>query len=161
MQKIFQAFGRFSGLRINFSKSEILLLTKVARGDWVSHIPLKLSGASIKYLGVNIGWEPSLLYSLNFLPLIDKIVKELEMWKNLPISLSGRAYLFKMVSFACLLYLLRTVPLQLQQKHVTRLTEALKKFLWQGKRPRINMQNLFLSKGEGGIGLPNIRNYKI
>lgn len=59
VQRVFHEFGRFSGLKINFAKSKIFILTKAARGDWITHTPIKVAGASIKYLGINIGKEPS------------------------------------------------------------------------------------------------------
>lgn len=148
VQNIFKIYGRFAGLKIYFNKSEVLLLIKTAQGDWLSRTPLKQVGVSIKYLEVNIGKEPASLYTLNYPPLIDRIIKKLEMWANLPLSLMGRAHLFKMVSFSRL-QTLQTLPIMLQHKHVNGLNEALKKYLWKGKRHRINMQKLYLPKGRG------------
>lgn len=113
------------------------------------------------YLGIKIGKTPSSLYNLNFTPVISRIINELETWMDLPISLFGRCQLFKMVSFARLLYPLQTIPLLLRHKEVQSLQRTLSKFLWQGRRPRISVHKLFLPRSEGGANLPNIRVYNL
>ncbi|PIO40484.1 hypothetical protein AB205_0190240 [Aquarana catesbeiana] len=115
----------------------------------------------ITYLGIQIGREPSSLYLLNYPPLIIKIVKELEAWGALPLSLFGRYHLFKMVSFACLLYPMQTIPLLLRHSDVQKIQKALTAFIWSRKKPRIALQKLCLPKSEGGAGLPNMRFYNL
>lgn len=112
-----------------------------------------------QYLGLRIVRTPQSLYSLNYTPLITKIVKDLETWKNLPISLLGRAHLFKMNSFAKLLFPLQTLPLQLQTSDIRKLNIALTHFLWQRKRAKIALSKLWLPKSEGGLNLSNIKIY--
>lgn len=48
---------------------------------------------------------------------------------KLPLSLFGRAHLFKMVSFARLLYPLQTIPLLMKHAHVAKINAALQRFL--------------------------------
>lgn len=64
-------------------------------------------------------------YTLNFAPIIDKITKELNAWKDLPLLLFGRAYLYKMLSFPKLLYPLQTILLLLRSNDVKRLNKTL------------------------------------
>lgn len=53
----------------------------------------KVAQTSIKYLGFHIGKHTASMYSLNYPPLINRIVGELEAWQNLPLSLNGRCHL--------------------------------------------------------------------
>lgn len=80
---------------------------------------------------------------------------------DLPLSLFGRAYLLKMVSFARLLYPLHTLPLLLKHKDLIVLHKAMQLFLWQKKRLRIWMGKLFLPKEEEGLGLPKLKVYNL
>lgn len=147
---ILEDYGFFSGLKINYSKSEILPLTNKRGRQWQVRSPFKVAHNSIKYLDINIGQTFQTLYNLNYTPLINKIVKELGPWTDLPISLFGRAHLFKLTSFAKLLYPLERLPLQLKTIDIKKVNIALTHFLWQGKRPKIALSKLWLPKPEGG-----------
>lgn len=108
-----------------------------------------------------MGKTPSSLYYLNYPTFIRKIVRELDIWKDLPLSLFGRSHLVKMISFSKLLYPLQTLPLLLRHSDINKLTKAIQIFIWQGKSTRIKLQKLYLDKHEGGLGPPNIRVYNI
>lgn len=54
---------------------------------------------------------------------------------------------------------MQMIPLLLKRHDVKDLNKAITKFLWQAKKPRINMNRLCLPKAEGGMNLPNIRHY--
>lgn len=112
-------------------------------------------------MGIKIGKEPSSLYSLNYPPLIPKIVGELEVWLNLPLLLFGRCALFKMVSFARLLYPLQTLLLLLKHRDIQILNKAVTIFLWKKGKPRVALTKLFLPRTEGGTNLRNIRVYNL
>lgn len=161
LKQLFSDFRLCSGFRINFDKSEILPLHPHLSSKWKHLSPLAIANQHITYLGIKIGREPSSLYSLNYPPLITKIVKELEAWGSLPLSLFGRCHLFKMVSFARLLYPMQTIPLLIKHSDIQKLQKALTAFIWSRKKPRIALQKLCLPKGEGGAGLPNMRFYNL
>lgn len=91
----------------------------------------------------------------------DKIIRELETWKDLPLSLFGRANLFKIASFSKLLYPLQTIPLVITRHDISRLYKVLSNFLWRSKRPRLALHKLWLPRGEVGLNLPNIKIYNL
>lgn len=161
LQELFAAFQLSSGFRINLDKSEILPLHPRLSTKWKHLSPFTVTTRYITYLGIHIGREPSSLYVLNYPPLITKIVQELEAWAALPLSLFGRCHLFKMVSFARLLYPMQTIPLLLKHSDVQKIHKALTTFIWSRKKPRIALQKLCLPKSEGGAGLPNLRFYNL
>lgn len=83
------------------------------------------------------------------------------MLEGLPLSLFERIHLIKITSFARLLYPLQTLPLLLRLKDVKALNLGIMKFIWQGKRPRMVLANLWLPKGDVGTELPNVRVYNV
>lgn len=106
-------FKTIAGLKINYSKCEILPLRTSGCRMWTTDALFTIARNKIKYLGISIGKRSETLYNLNFTPLIDRMNKELEMWEPLPLSLLGRMHLFRMASFSKLLYPLQTIPLLL------------------------------------------------
>lgn len=161
IKKVFDEFRLCSGLRINYSKSEILPIGTHSVPPWAQTSVFPVAKSHITYLGIKIGKLPSSIYHLNYPPLLSKISQELNAWMDLPLSLLGRCHLIKMVSFARLLYPLQTIPLLLLHKDVSLLNSSLSKFLWRNKRPRIALKKLYLPRREGGISLPHIRMYNI
>lgn len=161
IQEIFARFWKCSGLRINFNKSDILPLFHARLPPWAEGSIFLVAKTHITYLGAKIGKSPSLLYHLNFPPVLNRISAELETWHKLPLSFFEKCNLFKMVSFPKLLYLLQTIPLLLKHLDLQKLQKALNTFIWQGHRPWIAIQKLYLPKHEGGVNLPNIRLYNL
>lgn len=161
IKNVFDEFRLCSGLRINYTKSEILPIGSHSAPKWTHQSIFPVAKSHITYLGIKIGKLPSSLYHLNYPPLVSKITQELNTWMDLPLSLLGRCHLIKMVSFARLLYPMQTIPLLLHHKDVISLNNAISKFLWQNKRPRIALKKLYLPRREGGISLPHIRMYNL
>lgn len=128
IQKNLQEFGTLSGFKVNYNKSKILQINNPTKALGPKNIFLKAND-HIKYIGIKIGKTPSSIFNLNFPPLIDKIARDLTQWKNLPLSLFGRAHLFKMNCFAKLLYPLQLIPILINNKDVQRLNKVLTYFL--------------------------------
>jgi hypothetical protein len=82
-----------AGLKINFNKSEIVMLN--------DHDNLAISYAEIfncqigyfpiKYLGVPV--SPRRLHVIDWLPLLEKNAKRLDIWKGSSMSIAGRSTL--------------------------------------------------------------------
>lgn len=161
IQDIFTSFPACSGLRINFSKSEILPLYHPRFPPWANASPFTVTKQHITYLGEKIDKVPLSLYHLHFSLVFTKIIGELETWMGLPLLLLSRCHLFKMISFARLLYPLQTIPLLLRHIQVQRIHKALSNFLWHKRRPQISLLKLYLPRREGGANLPNLRLYNL
>lgn len=133
LKKTLEEFGSLSGIKINFEKSEILPLNSNRNSNkWQQLIKFPIAPTHIKYLGILIGKSPSSIYNLNFPPTFDKIRKDLQGWRNLPLSLCGRANLYRMNSFAKILYPLQTIPVMIPTKDIDKLNKSLRVFLWRG-----------------------------
>lgn len=66
LRELFSTFCKCTGLRINFDKSEILVLNPRVAGFWFGSSVLLVASHHITYLGVKIARDPSSLYSLNY-----------------------------------------------------------------------------------------------
>jgi hypothetical protein len=86
-------YEMMAGLQINFNKSEVVMIN--------DHDNLTLSYAEIfncqieyfpiKYLGVPV--SPSRLHVIDWLPLLEKNAKRLDVWKGSSMSIAGRSTL--------------------------------------------------------------------
>lgn len=75
----------FAGMKMNFNKSEILALTPKALQRPPSTTQFAIARDHIKCLGIKIERLPFLLYNLNYPSLIAKIIKQLDLWTDLPL----------------------------------------------------------------------------
>jgi hypothetical protein len=77
-----------AGLKINFLKS----VTINDEGNWAARYAeifnYQMGSFPIKYLGVPV--SPSRLHVADWLPLIEKINKKLDVWKGGSMSIAGR-----------------------------------------------------------------------
>lgn len=144
VKQALEEFRNMTGLRVNYFKSEVLPMQEAKPRLWFDTSPFSIAPDHLKYLGVLIGKTPASTYTLNYPPLIAKIVGELEAWKDLPLSLLGRVHLFKMSSFPKLLYPMQTLMLLLKLANITKLNRALGNFLWRSKCTRIALHKLWL-----------------
>lgn len=71
------SFRLCSGLKINASKSELLVLSRDPDHptDLFSDLPVTIAAKAIKYLGITIGKRPESINDLNYPTLIHKIKK--------------------------------------------------------------------------------------
>lgn len=81
------------GLKINYNKTEILMIND--EKNW-GQLYAKMSNCQVgvfrvKYLGVPI--SPSKLHLINWLPLIEKCSKILDVWKGGSMTMAGRTTL--------------------------------------------------------------------
>ena len=82
-----------SGLKINFSKSEVILING-DEGKSLQYAELfncQVGSFPIRYLGVPVG--PGRLHVKDWSPLIDKNDKKLYVWKGSSLSIAGRTTL--------------------------------------------------------------------
>ncbi|KAJ1162138.1 hypothetical protein NDU88_002614, partial [Pleurodeles waltl] len=97
-------FGNFSGVTINWSKSMILPLTSsVERFD--SQYPLVWAEGPVRYLGIHLCCDKDALCLANYGAALTWLEEKVEVWSTLPLSLTGRIAIAKMVVLPKFLYL--------------------------------------------------------
>lgn len=112
-----------------------------------------------KYLGLYITKDLKLFYTANLQPPLQWLRHDVEHWKALPLSLLGRAALFKMMLLPRFLYILYNAPDMVPAAYFKAVENAQRALVWGNSPPRIAISNLVQSWYDGGIGLPNIKKY--
>lgn len=107
-----EQFGTFSGLKINWEKSQILPLDSFPPPEAQAHLPLQRVSL-IKYLGVHVSRIPAEYICLNVEPLFTLITSKIQTWARLLLGVWGRINLIKMVLLPKLLYNLWHTPVYL------------------------------------------------
>lgn len=118
--------------------------------NWESH--------ELKYLGVTLTKDLTKLFQINYKPLSLKIKEDLDRWSLIPfLSLTSRVNTIKMSVLPKLLYLFRTLPVEVPDSQFEEWDKQISRFIWQGKRPRIRYNTMQIKKEEGdGPALPEI-----
>lgn len=154
---IFEIFGGYSGYSINWSKS-ILYVLRGPPPDLPAGCPVQITTEGFKYLGIYIAADAHSRFRQNLLPPLHRLKKDTERWRALPLSLLGRATLFKMMSLPRFLYVLQNSADLVPTSYFKQIETLQRTLLWEG-RPRIALAKLHLSWYDGGIGLPDLKKY--
>lgn len=156
---ILNDFGRFSGYKLNLSKSECFPVNNLALHIPDNTLPFRMSRTGFKYLGIQITRVFSDLYVKNFKPLLLKLESDLKRWSVLYLSLVGRVNCIKMNVLPRFLYLFQCLPVFLSKSFFQSLNKLISSFLWAGKNPRIRRELLERPRDQGGLALPNMEKY--
>lgn len=92
--RMVEEFGNFSGLEINWEKSELLTIDPKDLITVQEMRQLVIVDA-LKYLGIVMTRDPNQYISKNLLPLLSKFKKKIGIWKRFPLSVAGRCRLIK------------------------------------------------------------------
>lgn len=93
---LLELFGKHSGYKINFSKSEAIPLNQHTFPSHLGDAPFVWKSQGIKYLGITIKSPISKIFELNGTSVLKKIKEDTKRWSALPLSLWGRAEVIKM-----------------------------------------------------------------
>ena len=156
---LFEEFGKLSGYKVNWDKTEIMPISNFDHILLMNHLNWKWSTKCIKYLGMLIPRNPEDTFNLNYLPLVNKISEELKRIGHLPISLVGRVNIVKMSVLPTFLYLFQNLPTIPPQSFFKKVQSLISSFIWNNKTPQICMSVLHLPYESGGLKLPNLYYY--
>lgn len=155
VKDILLEFGKYSGYKLNFHKSELLPINALAKALPQSLFPFKVTTEGFRYLGVVITRSFKDLFAKNFRPLVDNCKSDITRWSALPLSLIDCVNLIKMVILPKFLYLFQHIPIFMKKSFFCQLDQTISSFLWVNKPPRIKKAILQLPKKSGGLALPN------
>lgn len=155
--KDFATFKNMTNLQINFNKSKALniSLDKDVIHHYQSNFPFKWNMDLITYLGIQLPTHLSKLYSKNYIPILQCILKDLKSWSTGLFSWFGRSSIIKMNILPRILYILQTVPINWPLAFFKSIRKACSTFIWGNMKPRISFDRLTIPKFKGGIGLPD------
>ena len=148
----FDVFPKYSGLRLNESKTEICGIG-VKRGVDIALCGMKsvnLLTDSVKVLGVYFSYNEEISKEKNFINVINKIEKVLAVWRMRSLTLAGKVTVLKSLMFSKIVFVsfLSNVPKSI----VTSLIKLKNEFLWGGKPPKIKHTSMIGSYERGAKG---------
>ena len=157
-------FEQLSGMRINFHKSELILmnveLEAVHNLAYLFSCPV--GTLPIKYLGVPLHYEK--LSREDIQPLVDKMLKKMAGWRGRLLSYAGKLVLIKSCLASIPVYLLSFIKFP---KWAIRVIHShLGNFLWDDsptsrKFHLANWESVSMMKEYGGLGVPNLRDLNL
>ena len=147
-------FGKFSGYRINWTKSELMPVSLEDLSE-IERLPFKISLQTFTYLGIQVTKDFSSLFKANYPPLLAKLKNNIQFWRSLPLSLIGRINTIKMMFLPQILYLFQCLPVFLPKSFFKSLDSTVLPFIWDYKRHRIKKTHLCKPKQVGGLALPD------
>ena len=150
---IANCFQKFSGLKLNKDKSEIMWF-----GAWKNRnetvCDLSDPKQTINLLGTQIGHEKQLCYEKNFKSKSKKIENNLLQWKQRNLSLIGRILIAKSQGISNLVYIMSTQytdPKWLSEPH-----RCISKYIWNDRPPKVKHCTLIAEQDNGGLKAPDI-----
>ncbi|GKU90798.1 hypothetical protein SLEP1_g4749 [Rubroshorea leprosula] len=164
MKGILRAFELFSGLKINFNKSQLVGLGM--EDDWLNKMSwvmcCKKGALPIKYLGITVGGSCKRIAFWK--PLVEIFERKLATWKGRYLSLGGRITLINSVlsSLPVFWMAMYVIP----KGTIFLLDKIRRKFLWGGseggKRINwVNWENVCKEKHLGGLGVKDLRKFNL
>jgi hypothetical protein len=164
MKFLLYLYEMMAGLKINFNKSEVLMINdeECWGQTYAENFNCQIGSFPVKYLGIPV--SPNRLHVCDWAPLIDKSNKRLDVWKGGNMSIAGRTTLIGASLNNSPIYHM-TVYL-LPKTTIDSLDKIRKRFFWQGggtkiKYHLVKWEKICKSEKKGGLGIKHLRKMNI
>lgn len=154
-----EAFGSISGYKVNITKTQVLLFNYKPNRITRQTLQLNWEAQSIKYLGVVISRDLDAMFEINYSKINGQIQRDIIKWSKLVLDFGARIDSVKMNLLPRLLYLFLSLPVRIPETQFRVWDKQISRFIWAGARPRVRFKTLQLNKENGGLALPNFKNY--
>lgn len=127
--EIIDRMGKFSGLRINWDKSQILPIDHFPPAH--THPDLPLARVNItKYLVVLVTRDLKDYVINNVEPLFAMLKAKTQAWSKLPLGVMGRINIIKMIFLPKIIYMVWHAPLYIPLGIFKKMESILNTFVW-------------------------------
>ena len=133
--RILYAFHRFSGLKVNYNKTEILRIGSLrnTNAKYYSNLQLIWTDGPIKILGILCTGNVQEMRDLNFWSTLEKVENRLKIWNKRSLTLLGKIQVVNTLIVPLFIYRLSVIatPTKVQFAEYRKLISS---FLWEGKK---------------------------
>ena len=155
---ILYMFHKSSGLKLNYTKTEILPLGSTIHTQ-KRHFNLKWVKDKIYALGTWFYKDPSKITEINCQRKLEALHSTLSKWSHLKLTLLGKITIIKSLALSKLNYCISTI--EIPEYFTTTAQDEINKFLWDGKPPKIKFQTAMADIPDGGIRHINVHAYVV
>lgn len=161
VHQVLNEFNAISYYKVNESKSNILGINidNYLKSTLQSQFSYPWASNSLSYLGVTLTYPLSNLYKENVAPLLTETQKDTSKMGKQYLSWAGRLAAFKMSILPKILYVFRTLPIQIPLTFFSNIRKIISKFLWSNGKSRCAHDILRRHRRVGGMGVPDIQDY--
>lgn len=143
-------FGELVGFYLNYKNTKILCKNMTNKEETESQNLMKCEVVNkVKYLGIFITKTNIDLFKNNFERTSEEIIKKLQIWNKLKLSLIGRIAVIKINVLPRLMFLFQALPIIHKMSILDRWQRTISGFVWAGKKPCIKMKALCDLKERG------------
>ena len=153
---MFHEFYLFSGLIMNYNKTEILRIGSLRHSNamFYSRLPLVWSDGPVKVLGFDVFPDLDKTIEYNYNDILGKIKSIIITWQKRNLSLLGKVTIANTLLLTQAIYKLQVLPIP--KNFAVKFRKCITQFLWDQKPARIKYDQLIQTKDNGGLGLQDI-----
>ena len=145
-------FKKSSGLKINYSKTQVL---QIGKADWnIKQFKLKSVKERIYSLGTWFYKDPQKSITENRTSKLDEFIKILQKWQCRNLTLYGRIMVVKSLALSKLNFMISSF--EITEDFINECQNKIYEFIWMGKPPKIKHAVSMFSYENGGIKLPHV-----
>ena len=154
----FERFQNLTGMKINYNKCTVYRLGSIrhTNAKFYSNNKLIWTDNPVSILRIYVTADKKELYNRNMLPIVEKAEAILKIWSYRNLSLFGKIQIINSLIISLFVYRLAVIP-DPPQTYYEKLELLIKKIIWNGKRSKIKLSQLYGLKDQGGAGLTDIK----
>ena len=151
---LFKSFHLFTGLSINYDKTEIMRIGSLAHTNarFYSSLLIKWSDGPIKILGIWVGNNIPTVTKYNYQLAVKKAEQIMQCWSNRILTLYGKILIVNVLVQSQFIYKLRCLPSPTKEIY-KKMRKLITKYLWSGGRVQISYNKLMRNYALGGLKL--------
>uniref|UniRef100_A0A3P9CXH6 Reverse transcriptase domain-containing protein n=1 Tax=Maylandia zebra TaxID=106582 RepID=A0A3P9CXH6_9CICH len=153
ISSIIDSFSAISGYAINWSKSEVISISKLCPPAIRSSWQFKWMPEGLTYLGIKLTPGLDNIMQVNISPVTQNIHPLLQNWAKTNLSILGRINLVKMIIAPKFQYFPQMLPIAVPHNLLKLYNTCVEGFVWAGKKPSFNRSKLYAAKDNGIIML--------
>ena len=150
----FKDYEYFTGLTINYDKTEILRIGswKSSNAKFYSDLPLKWSDGQINVLGMSIFAQLDNTVEDNCNKVLEQVKLICKRWANRDLSLLGKIQICNTLLISKILHISQVLH-KFTDSFTKGIKQCMREFIWDGKKPKIAFDKLTKSYETGGLKL--------